>query len=449
MCYHRASILFQVRCFLGETQRSAVRVWTVVLIGAGLFAAQFAWVVYNTYLPIFLQSGSAQFDALRGQVGAGGFGLNAVQTGLIMALDNLAAFLLQPLTGALSDRTRSRWGRRVPYLLVGMPAAALGMALIPLFSQTGAFAPFMACVLLMVTAMAGWRAPLFALMADWTPPAGRSQANGILNLMAGLGGILAFGVGSLLYGVSRPLPFWAAALILLLACGWIAGRLGRPQPGGAAAEFPPLGRWLWAWRAALPPERRRSLTRLTAAVFFYMLGFHPIEAFFSSYGVSHLGLSEANSGLVLSAAYITFILFAVPAGLLAGRLGRRRVALAGLVLFAGVLLAAFFTPWVWAMVVWMALGGLAWALIDINVFPMILDLAPHDDGQAAGTATGVYFVATTLAAVCGPVLNGWLIDLSGRNYGVIFLIGPLFFTLAFGCLWGVRSGHGEVVGNTD
>jgi len=87
----------------------------------------------------------------------------------------------------------------------------------------------------------------------------------------------------------------------------------------------------------------------------------------------------------------------------------------------------------------LALGGLAWALIDINAFPMVLDSAPGADGAA----TGVYFIATTLAATIGPILNGWLIDLSGRNYSLIFLIGPLFFLISFLFMLGVT--HGEAL----
>ena len=178
---------------------------------------------------------------------------------------------------------------------------------------------------------------------------------------------------------------------------------------------------------------------LSTAVFFYMLGFHPIEAFFSSYGVTVLKLSAANSGLVLSAAYIAFIVFAVPSGMLAARIGRKRTVYLGLFLFALALLIAFFTPVPAVLVGLMALGGLAWALIDINAFPMVLDSAPGADGAA----TGVYFIATTLAATIGPILNGWLIDLSGRNYSLIFLIGPLFFLLSFLFMLGVTHGEAQ------
>jgi maltose/moltooligosaccharide transporter len=411
------------------------RTSTIVTLGLGLFAAQFAWVVYNTYVPIFLQAGSAQFAA-----GAGlhGFGLTATQTGFIMTFDNIAALFLEPLTGAFSDRTRTRLGRRLPFLMIGMPVAALGMALIPL-ALSSFLSVFIACLLLMVIAMACWRAPLFALMADLTPSAGRPQANGILNLMAGLGGVLAFAAGSLLYAIYRPFPFWAAVLIFITACGLILWRVHEPPQVEVTNTHstPSFTQHLSKWFSSLSPARRKSMLFLSLAVFCYMLGFHPIEAFFSSYGVTVLKLSVANSGLVLSAAYISFILFAVPAGLLANKIGRKQTVFLGLVIFALALLTAFFTPVTPILVLLMALGGIGWAMIDITAFTMVLDTAPGADGAA----TGVYFIATSLAATIGPILNGSLIDLAGRNYSMIFLIGPAFFLLSFIFMLGVK--HGE------
>jgi MFS family permease len=408
----------------------------IITLGFGLFAAQFAWVIYNTYVPIFLQAGSPQFSTA---TALKGFGLTATQTGLLMTLDNVAALFLQPFTGAYSDSIRTRFGRRRPFLMIGMPIAALGMAVIPL-TLASPLPIFILSLLVMVIAMACWRAPLFALMADLTPSEGRSLANGILNLMAGLGGVLAFVIGSLLYAIYRPLPFWVTALIFFFACGLIFWKVHEPIDSAQDEVHSKRNffQHLRDWVSHISPARRQSLCFLTIAVFFYMLGFQPLEAFFSSYSVTVLKLSEANSGLVLSAAYIAFIICAVPAGMIANKVGRKRVVLLGLVLFASAQLIAFFQPFTAAIVVLMALGGLAWALIDINAFPMMLDISPGADG----TSAGVYFVATTLAATAGPILNGWLIDLAGRDYSLIFVIGPVSFILSFVFMMGVK--HGEV-----
>jgi len=96
-------------------------------IGFGLFAAQLIWMIYNTYMPIFLQAGNPEFDAHL-TVSTFGFGFSATMTGVIMTLDNIAAFFLQPLMGP-------RLGRRMPYILILAPIAAIAFAVIPLAPQ--------------------------------------------------------------------------------------------------------------------------------------------------------------------------------------------------------------------------------------------------------------------------------------------------------------------------
>jgi maltose/moltooligosaccharide transporter len=231
-------------------------------------------------------------------------------------------------------------------------------------------------------------------------------------------------------------------LVFVCACGLIFWKVQEPiaPMSDEASVHPNVFQYIGSWLSSVSPAQRRSIFFLTLTVFCYMLGFQPIEAFFSSYSVTVLRLSEANSGIVLSSAYIAFISCAIPAAMFANKFGRQRTVLIGLTLFALALLLAFFTPFTAVIVVLMAVGGLAWALIDINAFPMMLDIAPGADG----TAAGIYFIATTLAATIGPILNGWLIDLSGRNYSLIFIIGPAFFLLSFLFMVGVK--HGEAYG---
>jgi MFS family permease len=341
-----------------------------------------------------------------------------------------------------------------------IPAAALGLALIPVAPQLippalsgqvqamgGLFTLFILSLLVMLISMAIWRTPIFALMADVTPSARRSHANGVLNLMAGVGGVVAFILGSLLYKVHPVLPFWMAALCMLVALVLLINKVREPSPESASPESSTpddlagnisLSVVLNSFRQ-LPTDHHRPLILLAIAVFCYMMGFHPIEAFFSSYGVNVLGLSESDTGLVLATAYITFILFAIPSAMIAWKIGRRRTMQTGLVLFTIVMAVAFFTPVVSIMVVLLGLGGLAWALIDINGLPMILDVT-HTNHQA-GTYAGIYFAATTLAAIAGPVINGLLIDLTGRNYNMIFVIGPIFFIISLLTLTGVHDGE--------
>jgi MFS-type transporter involved in bile tolerance (Atg22 family) len=83
----------------------------------------------------------------------------------------------------------------------------------------------------------------------------------------------------------------------------------------------------------------------------------------------------------------------------------------------------------------------AWALININGLPMVLDTSTSE--ELMGTYSGLYFIAATLAATLGPILNGWVIDLTGRNYSMIFVVCPVFFVLGLVCLSGVTKGEAK------
>ena len=190
----------------------------------------------------------------------------------------------------------------------------------------------------------------------------------------------------------------------------------------------------------------RSLVFLILAIFFWFVGYNAVETFFSSYGVTTLGVSESTASMILSVAYVTFILFSIPSGFIASRFGRRRTIITGLAVFGVLLVIAFFTPVVPVVVVLLAVGGLAWSLVNINSLPMVVDISPSE--ETLGTYTGLYYVAGTLSAVVGPILNGWVIDLTGSNYNMIFLVAPIFFLLAILCMLGVTRGEAkEAVGD--
>ncbi|HIP88077.1 MAG TPA: MFS transporter [Anaerolineales bacterium] len=424
------------------------------LIGFGFFSTGVMWALYNTYVPIFLQAGDPAFDA-KLAVQTFGFGLSATLTGFIMTLDNIAAFFIQPIMGAISDRTYTRIGRRMPYIITCAPIAVLAFALIPIAPMlippelngqvgqlTGLFAFFIASLGVMLLAMAVFRTPVIALMPDLIPSQFRSQANGVINLMGGLGGVLAFLGGGILYKIYRPLPFWVGGLITLIAVGILFWKVKEPKELVESAARQEPGPDIFRGLKDIPRENARSLTLLILAIFFWFVGYNAIETFFSSYGVATLGVSESTASMILSVAYITFIAFSIPSGFIAGRIGRKRTIIIGLAAFTVLLVVAFFVPVVPAVVTLLALGGVAWSLVNINSLPMVVDTSPSE--EVLGTYTGLYYVAGTLAAVVGPILNGWVIDLTGRNYNMIFLVTPAFFVLAILCMLGVTKGEAKV-----
>ncbi len=183
----------------------------VLFIGLCYMAIAAMWTLYSAYVPVLLQMD---------------FGLRATAIGTVMMLDNLVALLIQPWVGARSDRLRSRWGRRLPIIVAGMPFAAVGFALIPLAGDFFDGLPgFVVTLMVMLVAMAAIRIPLFALMPDLIAPERRSTANGIINLFGGIGVLIAtLGLGWL-YRINRAGPFLVGALLLVAAIALLAAVL--------------------------------------------------------------------------------------------------------------------------------------------------------------------------------------------------------------------------------
>ena len=169
------------------------------LLGFGFFGVSVIWGVYNAFVPLFL---------------ANKFGLSPVWIGFFMTLDNIAALLIQPPVGAWSDRLRSPIGRRMPFILIGAPIGAIAFGLIPI----AAVLPlFVACTSTLLLSMAFWRTPVIALMPDITPSKFRSQANGIINFMGGVGAIVSFLLGASLYEKNPAFPFWLGSILVILS----------------------------------------------------------------------------------------------------------------------------------------------------------------------------------------------------------------------------------------
>ncbi len=419
------------------------------LIGFGFFGISVMWTLYNSYVPIFLQAGHPAFDA-PGEVG---FGLGAGLTGVVMTLDNVAAFFLLPLIGVWSDRVWTRIGRRMPFILVLAPIAIAAFILIPAAVQmippelsgqvdrlATPLALFVTAIGVFLLAMAGFRTPVIALMPDLTPSPLRSQANGVINLMGGVGTLIATLGSGILYSLGRGVPFiFGGALMALAVLMLFFFVKERREFEAAAQEDEGWGALRGIKRVS--PAARRSLALLMGAIFCWFVGYNAVETFLSSYGVSELGLSAARAPLLLGVASLAFLAFAVPSGYVAARLGRRWTIVTGLAVFGVLLVANFFLrspTLIWPI---MAIGGIGWALVNINSLPMVVDISASD--ADLGTYTGLYYIASQLAAVAGPTINGYIVEWGGGDYNLIFVVTPAFFALAILCMLGVTQGEAK------
>ncbi|NBD34847.1 MAG: MFS transporter [Chloroflexi bacterium] len=437
-----------------EVQSSAPKLnyGKTFLIGFGFFGLSVMWKLYNDYVPIFLQAGNPGFEmATR----ANGFGLGATWTGFIMTLDNIIALFLLPLIGMWSDRVWvKRLGRRKPFIVTLAPISILAFLFIPVIVKSippelsgmtselrQPLALFIAAVGIFITAMAGFRTPVISLMPDLTPSPLRSQANGIINLMGGLGGVIITLVGAQLYALNIALPFIVAGVLMFSALLMLVFFVKEPRH--LDSDVPPereedVGLGIIKNLRQVAPEARKSLLLLMLSIFLWFVGYNAIETFFTSYGVNVLKITENNAAMLGSVAYVTFIIFAIPSGYISAKVGRKRAITMGLLIFAGLLAIGYFTPNAIVIGVLLGLGGLAWALVNINSLPMVIDTSDTDAN--IGTFTGFYYLASQLAAIAGPTLNGFVIE-RFENYGLVLLMPVIFFALAAVTMQGVTRGE--------
>jgi Na+/melibiose symporter-like transporter len=401
------------------------------LLGFGFFGVSVIWGTYNAFVPVFLDQR---------------FGLDPAVIGFFMTLDNIAALFIQPPVGAWSDRLRTPIGRRMPFILVGAPLAALAFGWIPLASVLPLFVAGTTTLLL---SMALWRTPVVALMPDITPSPLRSQANGIINFMGGVGAIASFLVGASLYDLNPAYPFWMGSILVIVSSLLVFFFVREPTSYAAAEAQPSL---LDSVRELLQ-DRDKSAVRILLAILFWFVGYSAIEAFFNLYATNHLGLSASDGTRLLGQLSLIFVIFALPAGYLGGRFGRRPTIMAGIALMAAVILAIYLLPAatlttpltrlpvlgvVPVLGLLLMAAGIAWSLININSLPMVVDMTTP---ARIGTYTGLYYLFSTLAAIVGPNVNGWIVQLTGENYNNIMLAAPVFLVLALVMMLGVRRGE--------
>lgn len=409
----------------------------IFLLGFGFFGVSVIWVVYNAFVPLFL---------------ANKFNLAPWLIGFFMTLDNIAALFIQPPVGAWSDRLRTPIGRRMPFILIGAPVGAIAFGLIPMV----AILPlFVACTSSLLLSMAFWRTPVVALMPDITPSRYRSQANGIVNLMGGLGTIIASLVGSTLYEINVNFPFWMGSGLVILAALMVFIFIKEPKQYEATEKQPSM----FASLKELIKDKDKSGLRILLAIFFWFLTYQGIEAFLTLYATKHLLIPEGDAGRMFGHMGIFFVLFAIVAGIMGSRIGRRITISIGIVLMALLILLIAWLPAEFLTIeltTLPALGmirvinlflmgaGIAWSFININSLPMVVDLTT---AERIGTFTGLYYLFSTLSAIVGPNLNGLIVQLSGNNYNAMMYVGPFFLLIALFLMLGVKRGEATLEDN--
>ncbi|KMK78183.1 MFS transporter [Alkalihalobacillus pseudalcaliphilus] len=388
----------------------------IFVIGSGFFALTLIWTFYNAFMPIILSAHIEKQSII----------------GFIMGLDNLFAILLIPIIGAWSDKVQSRFGKRLPFLMVGMPLAALFFILLPFFKDT--LWILITIDILFLLAMTLYRAPVISLMPDHTPPPRRSYANGIINLMGGVGAIIALFGLSRLFEIDPMYPFTIASILLIICFFLLLFVVDRNPPyssdtSGEQEETMAVSSLKEKFVLLFQKENRSALFILTA-IFIYFIGYASVEALFTLYATQTLGFTSDVAGTTLGFFSLSFVLFALPAGWIGQKFGKIKTMMVGLISLPliFVLIPAFSEPLSLQLILF--IGGCAWALINVQAYPLVADLGGL---TSIGLFTGFYYLFSMSANIVGPFFLGSMVDLFGGS--TLFYVSACMFVVAFYVLY--------------
>ena len=383
-----------------------------LLVGLAFLSICAFWQLYDNVVPLILKNTFDIPDDI---------------AGVIMALDNVLALFLLPLFGKLSDRTHTRLGRRMPYILGGTLAAVVLMNLLPVADAARSLWLFVAALGLLLLAMGVYRSPAVALMPDVTPKPLRSKGNAIINLMGTLGGVFTLAATGLLVtrdatGRENYSALFLAVSILMLAAVVVLlltireNRLarevelqnlatqGEDATQAQADETPSTG----AGFSSLDPALRRSLILILCSVSLWFMGYNAVTTAFTKYVSVQWGYDIKAASQCLMVATVGAVVSYLPVGFLSSRFGRKRVIQAGVLLLAACFgtaaLFAQFSPVLYGI---FALVGAAWAMINVNSYPMVVEISKSGD---VGKYTGYYYTFSMAAQIVTPIVSGWLLE---------------------------------------
>ena len=405
----------------------------VILVGFAFFLISAFWQAYDSIVPLILTN---KFEMKQGT------------SGFIMSLDNIFAVFLLPIFGTLSDKLSSSKGRRTPFIVIGTIFAATFFCLLGVADTLTTFIVLLLCALV---SMATFRSPAVALMPDVTLKPLRSKGNAVINLMGTAGGIIVLGLGAvfktstkgktdfLAYIIAVCALMIVALIVFLLTVKeskWAeemnvqAKALGIEERGEKSAENAASGK--------LSKGQFISLCFILASVALWFIGYNAVTSKYSVYATEYLGV-EYNLTLMIAqgAAIVSYI----PVGLISSRIGRKKSILAGIIMLAAAFsFASLIGPGASGALMYplFSLAGIGWATINVNSFPMVVELASSAD---VGKYTGFYYTASMSAQIVTPVLSGILVDRMG--WKVLFPYAAAFAALSFVTMLFVRHGDSK------
>ena len=424
-----------------------------ILVGLAFLSICAFWQMYDNIVPLILTNT---------------FHLNETFSGAIMAADNILALFLLPLFGSFSDRTNTKIGRRMPYILIGTACAVVLTNILPILDNSYAAAPstgkliaFVVVLGLLLVSMGTYRSPAVALMPDVTPKPLRSKGNAIINLMGALGGIIYLAIAAVLYPNSKTeglshvnyqVLFLSVGLIMAVSIVILFLTIKEPK---LIAEQAALEKKHPEWNLAeddgsgneaLPPAVKRSLTFILLSIALWFIGYNAVTTWWSTYVSVQMGQGIGGASTCLLIATGGAIISYIPIGVIASKVGRKKTIQFGIILLAACFLGGYFLTTKYdhinaIMFITFALVGLAWASINVNSLPMVVEMCKGSD---VGRFTGLYYTFSMSAQVVTPILAGWLLRHVG--YWTLFPYAAFFVAMSFVTMLFVRHGDSKTSG---
>ena len=401
-----------------------------ILVGLAFLSISAFWQLYDSLIPLILKNTFQVSDTISGG---------------IMAIDNVLAVFMLPLFGSLSDRVHTRIGRRMPFILCGTAAAVIAMLFLPFADNIGSLALFVTALLVTLIAMGSYRSPAVSLMPDVTPKPLRSKANAIINLMGAVGGVVSLIlISALVPKEGKPDYFPIFLIVAAVMVFSVLLLLWKIRENPLRTEREKIDAGLSETEEAdeapakttLDPAVRRSLVLILISVACWFMGYNAVTTAFSRYAQIYWGIQGGGFANCLLIATAAAILSYIPVGSIASRVGRKKTILGGVVLLASMFAigAAVKEYHIWINGLF-ALVGVAWAAINVNSYPMVVEMSKGSD---IGKFTGFYYTFSMAAQIVTPILSGFLLEHVG--YFILFPYAAFFVVIAFFTMLFVRHG---------
>ncbi len=406
-----------------------------LLAGLAFMAIYSFWQTYDNIVPLILKNS---------------FGMNEIITGAVMAADNVLALFLLPLFGTLSDKVDTKWGKRKPFIVVGTALTVVAIAFMPIGDNTRNLPLFLVATGLVLLFMAFFRSPSVALMPDVTPRPLRSKGNAIINLMGTVGAIYALVMTGLVVGDGKTPDytalFWSVIIFMVISILVMMFTVNEKKWGEEARGLEKAHPELMeedeeenvtdGGRRKLSRPKKKSLIFLLLSVAFWYMAYNAVTSAFSRYATEVWELENGGYADCLMVATVAAIISYIPLGFLASKIGRKKSILMGVVgLFIGFLYVGFFVQYHFMINLGFIMIGVSWGAINVNSFPMVVEIA--NDGDV-GKYTGYYYVFSMAAQILTPVLSGVLLQLV--SYTTLFPYACGFSVLAFLTMLMVKHG---------